>query len=290
MRVTASCLDAALAYAERGWAVLPLHSPRGAGCSCSQRCGSVGKHPRLAHGVKEASTDAALLRAWWQRWPGANVGMATGVASGLVVLDVDARHAGNASLARLQHQYQPLPPTLTAATGGGGWHLFFRLPPGSLVRNATALLGLPGLDVRGDGGYVVAAPSRHASGMWYRWVEAQAPLALLPTWLTPLLLPLQPTLQDHPLSGPGAPREAGRYWLLRALERAAPGQRNATGFWLACQLRDADLDLGEAEAVLRAYAAQASPGDHPYRVREALASLHSAYQQPRRAATRRTLA
>jgi hypothetical protein len=181
MRVTPPCLEAALAYAAQGWAVLPLHTPQKGGCSCGHPCGSVGKHPLTAHGVKDASTEPARIRSWWQRWPQANVGIATGAASGLVVLDVDVRHAGEWSLGLLQQQqHAPLPPTLTAATGGGGWHLFFRLPPDGLVRNATALLGLPGLDVRGEGGYVVAAPSQHACGACYRWLDAQTPWLLCP--------------------------------------------------------------------------------------------------------------
>jgi hypothetical protein len=289
MRVTPPHLVAALGYAEQGWAVLPLHAPERGGCSCGHPCGSVGKHPRLAHGVKDASHDPTLIRAWWQQWPRANVGIATGAASGLVVLDVDPRHAGEDTLATLQRHYQPLLPTLTAATGGGGWHLFFQQPAKSLIRNTTALLGLPGVDVRGEGGYVVAAPSLHASGASYRWVDAQIPVAPLPSWLKPLLLPHEPTPQARPLPCPGSPSEAGRYWLARALEHASPGQRNVVGFWLSCQLRDADLRLGEAEEVLRTYAAQAPPGDHPYRVREALASLHSAYQHAARLPTRHLL-
>src|SRR6266700_2778202 len=79
-------LDAALTYAQKhGWAVLPIHTPRGGQCSCGNpTCTSVGKHPRTPHGVKDATTDEATIRDWWTRWPDANIGIATGADSGLV--------------------------------------------------------------------------------------------------------------------------------------------------------------------------------------------------------------
>src|SRR5262249_10232780 len=105
-------LDAALAYAQRGWPVVPLHFPVPKGrCSCGNRgCGSVGKHPHTAHGLKDATTDPAQLRISWRDWPKANVGIVTGRESGLVALDVDPRHGGNESLAELEARV-PLPPT-----------------------------------------------------------------------------------------------------------------------------------------------------------------------------------
>ena len=72
---------------------MPMHTPENGGCSCSaDDCGSAGKHPSTSHGVNDATMDSDLIRGWWQRWPRANVGFATGAASGLVVLDVDPRN------------------------------------------------------------------------------------------------------------------------------------------------------------------------------------------------------
>ena len=97
-----SRLQAALSYARLGWAVLPLHTAINGLCSCGRaNCSSPGKHPRTAHGVKDATTNEATIREWWQQRPDANIGIATGAVSGLVVLDVDPRHGGQESLQQL---------------------------------------------------------------------------------------------------------------------------------------------------------------------------------------------
>jgi hypothetical protein len=98
--------DAALAYARRGWPVIPLHhlaAKAGAGCSCPwPDCGSAGKHPRTVHGLKDASTDPDQIRRWWTRWPKANIGVVTGKASGFIVLDIDPYHAGDLTLSSIR--------------------------------------------------------------------------------------------------------------------------------------------------------------------------------------------
>ncbi len=272
---------AALSYAARGWAVLPVHTPLAQGCSCEQDCGSsAGKHPRTRHGLKEASRNPDRIWRWWRRWPDANVGIRTGRESGLVVLDVDVRHDGEASLETLEATYDRLPQTLTAHSGGGGRHLYFQ-HPGGYIPNSAQLGGLSGLDVRADGGYIVAPPSLHQSGQHYHWEEPIHPLAALPGWLCEMLTP-----PGHPARGVpptyhrALPGETEQFWLRLALERARPGTRNVTGYWLACRLRDAGVSQEAAEAVLLRYAAQVPAGDHPYPAREALASLRSAYQSP----------
>ena len=171
---------AALAYARRGWAVLPCHDPTAGGCSCAIRdCASPAKHPRTRRGLHDATTELRTVKRWWRRWPDANVGLRTGAASGLVVLDVDPAHGGEASLAELVDAYEALPATLEVRTGGGR-HLYFA-HPGVRVANSAGGLG-PGLDVRGDGGYILAPPSRHASGATYRRLTPGPPAAL-PGWL-----------------------------------------------------------------------------------------------------------
>jgi hypothetical protein len=183
----ASMVDVALAYAFCGWHVFPLHTPDGDGrCSCAKAgdCKSVGKHPRTARGVKEATIDAARIGEWWERWPDANIGIATGAASGLVALDIDPRHAGDESVARLLEAHGDLPATLEATTGGGGWHVLFQ-HPGVTFKNSASVLG-EGLDVKTGGGYIVAAPSLHASGRRYEWRVETKPAAM-PDWLLELL-------------------------------------------------------------------------------------------------------
>jgi hypothetical protein len=125
---------------------------------------------------------------WFRRWPDANVGIVTGAISGLVVLDVDAAHGGDASLAVLEREHGALEPTVECLTGGGGRHLYFR-HPGSDTQNRVGLRD--GLDLRGDGGVVVVPPSIHPSGQAYRWREGRAPqersVAPMPRWLGLLL-------------------------------------------------------------------------------------------------------
>lgn len=178
--------------------VFPLHTPVEGGCSCRRsECRNIGKHPRTMNGVKDATNDLHQVRQWWQSWPDANVGIACG-PSKLVVLDIDPRHGGDEALRDLVYG-RDWPDTPTAITGGGGQHYYFRAPEGTPIRNSSGVLG-PGIDVRGDGGYVVAPPSSHASGRTYEWEAGLAPgevkAASLPQWVIDLLTS-NPTRRQH---------------------------------------------------------------------------------------------
>jgi len=186
-QIDSDLLVVALRYIRRGWAVLPLHRPTGNGCSCGKAaCAKPGKHPRTRHGLKDATIQESRICCWWARWPDANIGVATGSPSGMLVLDVDDKHdnAGSRSLASLEERHGALPNTLTASTGAGR-HLYFRYP-GRTVKNSAGALGA-GLDIRGDNGYVIAPPSLHANGKIYSWVDSNAPIADLPNWLLSVL-------------------------------------------------------------------------------------------------------
>ena len=142
-------------------------------------CEAGGKRPLTRNGHWDATTDERRVRAWWGKRPSANVGVPTGEKSGLLVLDVDPAGGGEASLASLERSRGSAPPTARARTGGGGLHLYFRYPArgpgtgrGPPVRNSAGYLG-PGLDVRGEGGYVVVPPSRTADR--YRWIDRSRP-------------------------------------------------------------------------------------------------------------------
>lgn len=168
-----SFCEFALAYARRGWAVFPVHSVRvdGActcfddGCPISRR----GKHPLTQHGHRDAACDAKKIKGFWTLTPWANVGISTGAVSGLVVLDVDPRNGGDESLSLLEQRFSPLPKTATVVTGGGGKHFYFKHPAALKISCANKLGGLAGLDLKADGGYVVAPPSLHCSGKKYLW-------------------------------------------------------------------------------------------------------------------------
>jgi putative DNA primase/helicase len=165
--MTVSNLEAALQYAGRGWAVFPLHSIKDSRCTCGQDCGrNAAKHPRLKGGFKIATTDYRQIEAWFQEWPDANVGIATGTVSRLVVIDVDGAE-GAAALRALVEQHGALPRTAIVKTARG-LHIYFAMPSGCGPIPCSARNGL---DVRGDGGFVVAPPSRHASGHFYQWCE-----------------------------------------------------------------------------------------------------------------------
>src|SRR5262245_8148284 len=185
--------ERALTYAARGWAVLPLWWPRGRRCACGRPdCANVGKHPLgslVPHGLDQATADQVLIRRWWAACPEANLGLVTGAVRGLVVDDVDGEE-GVASLRSLVDRHARFQ-AAWARTGSGGWHGYLD-HPGQEVPNSAGRLG-PKLDVRGDGGYVVAPPSLHASGRRYRWLHGLPDqLPAVPGWMVELLLPPPP--------------------------------------------------------------------------------------------------
>lgn len=269
-------LEAALSYASHGWHVLPLSEPTRDACSCGKECGSPGKHPRTRHGHNDASVDAETIRAWWTRWPSANVGIRTGGLSGIVVVDIDPRHGGDYALAELEDQCGPLPDTVESMTGGGGKHLLFQ-HPGEYVASRPDALG-SGIDVRGDGGYIVAPPSIHPSGEAYHWelssTPSNTPLSPLPQWLQ--LLCQQPAsfyknketpprhtqcLCVNPLIGGSVEEEAERV-ILHNLPRRQ-GERHHRLFGLARGLKGiphlADREAGAVRAYVRTWHKLAKP-------------------------------
>ncbi len=230
-------------YSLRGWRVFPVHSVRNGRCDCGDpNCKSPGKHPigsLVPHGVKDATCDLDQIAGWWTMQPEANVGIATGRESGLVVLDIDPRHGGDDSLHDLVMQYGRLPDTLEVLTGGGGRHLYFKYPAGAqYLKSGAGVLGA-GLDIRADGGYVVAPPSNHVSGNPYLWEASSDPEndepADLPGWLLNLLTGGQTSPNGHKPNG------------------AIPqGQRNTTLTSEAGKMRRAGLDEQAILAALRA--------------------------------------
>ena len=212
----------ALGYAKRGWAVLPVHWPLGNRCSCAREsCQSVAKHPLTPHGVHDATTGPEVIQSWWERWPLANLGVATGKYSNLVVLDVDSRHAGIASLDELEKRHGRLPHTLKTATGGGGYHFFFSTP-GHRVGNKLQLGGWPGIDLKADAGYVVVPPSIHVSAKSYTWIEGHGPNDVKPVALPRWLLKLA---TEH-LQNSNSPR--AQQWRTLVVSGAKEGLRNIT--------------------------------------------------------------
>lgn len=174
----------AIKYYWLGWSVIPAHNVTEQGkCSCGRaKCSSVGKHPRIRWEMyqrKRASENE--ITNWWRQWPTANIAIITGKISGIVVLDIDPRHGGDESLIDLK-----LPEsTVTSKTGGQGQHLVFRCPSEPIANRANAW---PGIDVRGDGGYIIAPPSNHEQGQRYEWEISYSPTEYALATLPPAIL------------------------------------------------------------------------------------------------------
>src|SRR5215468_7120582 len=161
--------EAALQLAQRGLAVFP----------CQPR----GKAPACDTGLHAATTDVERIDRWWRAFPDLNIGVATGAVSGVFVLDIDGED-GEGSLLKLEGEHGALPPTVEAITGKGR-HCYFRMR-GSIRNSASQIAA--GLDIRGDGGYVIAPPSVHPSGRPYCWsVDGADNFADAPDWLHTLI-------------------------------------------------------------------------------------------------------
>ena len=175
--------------------MFPIYEPSGIGkCSCGNPdCGrNSGKHPRTEHGFKDATTDPATIKRWWFQWPRTNIGIATGPVSGVMVVDVDGEEGERALEGKIP---QVLSTPTWVATSSRGFHYYFRHPGGKVKSESRVL---PKVDIRGDGGYIIAPPSLHESGVRYQWAEGYSPgdceLATPPAELPEFLN--QPTAED----------------------------------------------------------------------------------------------
>ncbi len=250
-----SCLTAALAYLAHGWSVIPVEAR--------------GKRPVIPWlEFQQRRADERQARQWFESRKNANVAVVTGAISDLVVLDIDVAHGGGESLGMLEREHGALPPTVEVVTGSGGRHFYF-LHPGGLVRNRAGLL--QGVDLRGDGGCVVAPPSMHRAGKRYIWRKGHAPgetaMAPVPAWLLALVR--------------GARNRSGRtpaYWRRLVREGVDEGERNATIASLAGHLFHREVDAQVVlELMLTWNRVRCHPplSDHEVaRVVESIARLH----------------
>jgi hypothetical protein len=155
-------LTAALEYAQRGWHVFP--------------CRPGSKDPAIARGFYSATTNPETIKQYWSD-PDRNIGIRTGATSGIWILDIDGDN-GKANLNGLVAKHGKLPATREVITVDGR-HLWFRY---TRDVKSTASKIAPGIDTRGDGGYVLAPPSIHPDGPRYAWAN-DAELAIAPDWL-----------------------------------------------------------------------------------------------------------
>lgn len=283
----------AMRYAERlGWHVFPLVARE--------------KTPATANGFKDATNDPQRVRELWGQQE-YNLGLATGPASGVFVLDVDGGEVkgggipGPEALELLEAAHGSLPPTMRVNTGNG-WHLYWRWPADRPLRNRARIRvngERTGLDVRAEGGYVVLPPSVHPSGLRYRVVEGDPrELAEAPAWLLDLLDPPVPVKAPTPAPEVAVPASAGdtdaygRAAIRRAVERihaAAEGDRHGALYREAAALGElvagGVLEEAAAEAALvsAGLAVGKGRGEVERTVRQ---GLEKGRQQPRTPAPR----
>ncbi len=235
---TVSRLNAALFLASQGWKVFPLHWPKDGKCSCGKGTGHpIGKHPLATAWQTEATTNETQISAWWGKTPEANIGLATGKDSGIIVLDIDGSE-GEARVADGGHE-----PTVTVITGKGR-QLYFK-HPGEKTRNKVGRF--PQLDSRGDGGYVVAPGSLHQSGKLYHFDEGKRPgevaLAAAPKWW------LEVVVDGAAQERTAAPTGSGA----QGAKVTKKGGRNSALASLAGSLRDKGLGVDVIRMALMEY-------------------------------------
>lgn len=211
-------VDLALELAARGWAVFP--------CGDDKR--PVRPKSEGGNGFHDASRNPDRIRHLWRRWPGPLVGIATGPASGIAVLDIDAKHP--CALDWLARHEAMLGVPWRLQTRSGGWHLYYGNVAG--VR-CTAGRPIAGVDVRGWGGYVIFWGAAPPDQLWLR---------PFPKWLITEVWPPKKLVQRNPLGD--VPAVVWLPALLRAVERAGEGTRNNVLYWAACRCRER-IEAGE---------------------------------------------
>ncbi len=215
--------DAALTYLRAGFSVVPIRRQ--------------DKRPLLqwrAYQVRHPSRAEAV--SWWKRWPDAGVAIVCGAISGLAVVDFDPRNGDGLSALAGR-----LPKTLTAETGGGGLHRYFRLAPGERISKIPNLL--PGVDLQAEASYVVAPPSLHPSGGVYRWCRGlalgQVPLAPFPPLVRQLVaLRRAPELEGEDRPHRPRPQRPSVPTLDAVLSTLRGGRRCGRGWIAHCPAHD----------------------------------------------------
>lgn len=184
-------------YAGRGLPIFPCHWVEAGACSCANPgCKSPGKHPLVENGFYAATANPGQVEAWHRRWPEANWAVRTGPASGggagILVVDIDPRHSGDATWEMLRDENPGPLETVTVRTGGGGVHYWFQYPEGYVLSSKAGQLG-PGVDIKAGGGYVLVPPSRTAQPYAFDLNPAETAIQALPGWILDRLgRPLRP--------------------------------------------------------------------------------------------------
>lgn len=263
MNAEPDMLKAALAYAKKELSVIPVHSILDGGlCSCgNKKCRSKGKHPRGSWKSQESKRlTEADLRSYWKKHPDSNVGVVTGSISQIIVIDIDGKK-GIESLKTVGLTLQTMPATPTARTGGGGYHLYYKYSEGAAKTKASVL---DKVDIRANGGLVVASPSIHLSGKRYEWLKGRS-------------------LDDLPiadfnfslLTKPKVVIEKDPEWHTKALEGVGEGERNDTATRLAGRYAGKGISQEEAWLTLSAWNQKNEPPMDEEELKAVIESIYS---------------
>lgn len=246
-------------YLDRAWHILPT---------------SQSKTPLIPGGFKSASCDINKVTEWWMHTPDANIGIATGKVSNIWVLDIDIKNGKNGLQSLKDHlgSYFDIDPDrqLIAITPSGGLHIYYQYPKDIEVRCRTNILD--GIDVRGDGGYVMAPPSVVSTNgelKCYQWNNLHLPIPITPDWAKKLL-----SLKKQP---PGYPqRTKEQYSPRKALEGIPEGERDYELFRYACHLKGLGIPQYLACGFISEAASRCIP---PFEKEMAISKILRAYEQ-----------
>jgi hypothetical protein len=240
--------EIALKYAKRGWPVFPVKSK--------------GKKPLTKNGFKDATTDQDKIKKWWQKWPNANIGIPTGRDT-FIGLDLDVKGDINGEdYARNIYGFEVEGPAVR--TGGGGLQAYYN-PPSFDVKNSAGDIA-EGIDIRGDGGYVVVPPSIHPTGNRYEWIEnPNGSLPDMPDWLIKELYALSDDNGGKDKKGSKLDPEV-------ILQGLSVGERNDKLFRYGCRLKKQGLTRSEVRALLET-AADHAEGQYPENDDEPIADM-----------------
>jgi hypothetical protein len=262
---------AAVDYVAMGWPIFPL--------SRGMKIPAVGAS-KGGQGVKDATVDPGVIAKWGKEYPQANIGLACGVATGFIVVDLDPRNGANETMAELAKKGRAFPPCPTARTGGGGAHLLFRYD--AKLINSKSKVG-PGIDIKTTGGYIVASPSfvKQPSDSIgdgnYTWVTHPRDIAppRMPIWLSTILTP--PPKPDRSAFTPKTDAPKSIRSIVDFLTKSHAGDRNNRLYWASCRAAEVvrQRHVSEGSAVDQLLSAAVSIG-LPHK--EAIATIISAFR------------
>lgn len=236
--------EAALSYVAEGFKVFPVKPD---------------KTPMTDHGLKDATQLQMTVKDYWTKWPNAGIGLLT---DGLVVIDFDVKNGGIESKKNIENKYGPMPKTRTHRTGGGGLHYIYKNPNGTNIRNTVSFGGFKGVDLRANGGYIVAPPSIHLSGRKYEVLD-DSPVNPAPDWVINIIKTKAiPNISNTPVEGQPIPE----------------GQRNATLTKMAGAMRRQGMTEGEIFTALQVANQRCQPSPLPDHEISQIAKSISRYQ------------